>query len=491
MALSRSFSEAASPRAVTARLRGVTGEADAFGAPARIPPERTPPGFHFSGEVSAVAAYCDALARRNKQVLVSECRRLGIRGNMNVPKATLMRRIRAELLRRRRDAAIAHAAADAATPVVGRGGPEPQAMQGSEPLAMDAEGGPAPRDAASGFALPPTAQETAPSLPTPDPTIAADAARPSSPCSSISTDSSPPPRRGRSLDAVRRDTRGDLPRTSPPSRHLPASAEDPSAGSVPPALRSCPAEAMDGARDRPTGMELVDPSAPSPEDQATFGADAAAPGPSKRPAPEPDGGLPDLNAPPTWRRRQTGMFHSQLSARRMSQYGASVRPARLDEILALQAEVRRLNVCLRGLVDAEQETQADLEAKVSRALAELAGGPVRTRNVFRAGRFSARRPRPVIIAFNDLATKVKVLRSKAVLYSDSCPPELRGLRLYHDLSPLQLRWKVLLRPSYDFFQDQGTRAIWRNGYRLMAYTHGSWEEYVPNEFLVSGIRGYL
>ena len=175
----------------------------------------------------------------------------------------------------------------------------------------------------------------------------------------------------------------------------------------------------------------------------------------------------------------------------MLQYGASVRPARLDKILALQAKVRRLNVCLRSLIDAEDETQADLEAKVSRVLAELAGAPVRTRNCFRAGRFSARRPRPVIIAFNDLATKVKVLRSKRIFYSDACPPELRGLRLYHDLSPLQLQWKVLLRPSYDFFQDQGTRAIWRNGYRLLAYTHGSWEEYVPNEFLVSGIRGYI
>ena len=174
----------------------------------------------------------------------------------------------------------------------------------------------------------------------------------------------------------------------------------------------------------------------------------------------------------------------------MSQYGASVRPARLDEVLALQAELRRLNVCLRGLVDAEAETQHDLEAKVSRALAELTGGPVRIRNCFRAGRYTSTRARPVIIAFNDLAEKVRTLRSKKLLYSDSCPPDLRGLRLYHDLSPLQLRWKLLLRPSYDFFQEQGTRVIWRNGYRLMAYTHATWEEYLPREFLVSGIRGY-
>ena len=247
---------------------------------------------------------------------------------------------------------------------------------------------------------------------------------------------------------------------------------------------------MDGERDRPTRMDLADSRTPSPEAQDPSRADAAAPGPSKRPASRPDGGLPTLDTPPTWRRRRTGMFHAQLDARRMSQYGASVRPARLDEVLALQAEVRRLNACLRGLADAEDETQEDLGAKVARALAELAGGPVQIRNCFRAGRYSSKRARPVIIVFNDLAEKVRTLRSKKVLYSDSCPPELRGLRLYHDLSPLQLRWKVLLRPSYDFFVEQGTRVIWRNGYRLMAYTHGSWEEYVPHEFLVSGIQGY-
>ena len=247
---------------------------------------------------------------------------------------------------------------------------------------------------------------------------------------------------------------------------------------------------MDGELGHPEWMESMALATLSPADRAASGEDAATPGPSKRPAPEPDDGLPDQDAPPASRRRQAGMYHAQLDARRMSQYSASVRPARLDELMALQAEIRRLNVCLRGLVDAEQETPQDLATKVARTLAELAGGPVRVRSCFRAGRFSSTRARPVIIAFDDLAEKVRVLRAKKMLYMASCPPDLRGLRVYHDLSPLQLRWKVLLRPSYDFFKDQGTRAIWRNGYRLMAYTHGTWEEYIPREILVPGVHGY-
>ena len=247
---------------------------------------------------------------------------------------------------------------------------------------------------------------------------------------------------------------------------------------------------MDGAQGHPEWMDSTDLATPSPADRATSREDAAAPGPPKRPAPESDDGLPDLDAPPASRQRQTGMYHAQLDARRMTHYAASVRPARLDELLALQAELRHLNMCLRGLVDAVNETPQDLATKVARTLAELAGGPVRIRNCFRAGRFSSTRARPVIIAFDDLAEKVQVLRAKKLLYTATCPPELRGLRVYHDLSPLQLRWKVLLRPSYDFFKDQGTRAIWRNGYRLMAYTHGTWEEYIPREILVPGVHGY-
>ena len=282
----------------------------------------------------------------------------------------------------------------------------------------------------------------------------------------------------------------DTHRPPPPAQHLPPSAQDRPAGPVPPASQFCPAQDMDGARSHPEWMEPTAMATPSPADRAALSEDAATPGPSKRPVPEPNGNTSDLDAPPASRRRQMGIFHAQLDARRMSHYSASIRPARLDELLAVQAELRRLNVCLRGLVDAEDETQADLGAKVASALAELAGGPVRTRNCFRAGRFTPSRPRLVSIIFNDLATKVAVLRAKKKLYTDDCPPDLRGIRVYHDLSPIQLRWKLLLRPSYDYFRDQGTRAIWRNGYRLMAYTHGAWEEYIPREILVHGVHGY-
>ena len=101
MALSRPFSDAALPRAVTARLRGVTGDAGPLGTLARPPAEGTPPGFHVSAEANEFANYCAELARRNKRSLVAKCRRLGIPGNINVPKANLLRRLRAELARQR------------------------------------------------------------------------------------------------------------------------------------------------------------------------------------------------------------------------------------------------------------------------------------------------------------------------------------------------------------------------------------------------------
>ena len=46
----------------------------------------------------------------------------------------------------------------------------------------------------------------------------------------------------------------------------------------------------------------------------------------------------------------------------------SVRPVRLNELLATHAEMRRLNVCLRGLLKAGNETEEELKPLVDRVL---------------------------------------------------------------------------------------------------------------------------
>ena len=105
-------------------------------------------------------------------------------------------------------------------------------------------------------------------------------------------------------------------------------------------------------------------------------------------------------------------------------------------------------------------------------------------DAWRVGRFVAGRPRPVILKFRTVGEKVEVLQSKGQLYAANCPGELRGLRLYHDLSAAQLSWKMQLKGVYEGFLGANIRVVWRRGYRLFAFLEGSWEEFVPFAALV-------
>lgn len=126
-----------------------------------------------------------------------------------------------------------------------------------------------------------------------------------------------------------------------------------------------------------------------------------------------------------------------LDARRRSHASAAVRPARLDELLELQSDVRRRQLCLRGLADSVAEGASDL--------AGMVGRPIAVADCVRAGRYKPDRPRPVILRFATLAEKLEVLRAKSVLYTEACPAQLRGIHVYHDLSGSQLDWKSTLR----------------------------------------------
>ena len=199
--------------------------------------------------------------------------------------------------------------------------------------------------------------------------------------------------------------------------------------------------------------------------------------------------------PPTWRsspsppraRSTEVVAIDQLEpvhARRRSHALASVRPARLDELLAVESELRRANLCVRGLPDSAREGGPELAGKVHATLEALTGREVPIRDCSRVGRYDPDRPRPVIVQFSTLADKVAVLRSKGVLYGPNCPVELHGIRVYHDLSVPQLDWKMRLRGAYDWFLERGIRAIWRKGYRLFALVEGSWTEFFPSSVLV-------
>ena len=175
---------------------------------------------------------------------------------------------------------------------------------------------------------------------------------------------------------------------------------------------------------------------------------------------------------------------SQIDARRRSHALASVRPARLDELLALQGELRRDNLCVRGVPDGASETAEELAGKLGAVMGTLTGGPVPVRDCYRVGRFSPDRPRPVIVRFHTADEKVAVLRAKGVLYRPECPEALHGIRVYHDLSVQQLNWKLRLRKAFDRFLALGIRAVWRKGYRLFALLDGIWTEFYPSSALV-------
>ena len=145
------------------------------------------------------------------------------------------------------------------------------------------------------------------------------------------------------------------------------------------------------------------------------------------------------SAPPFQRRRRDGVYESALEARRRSHALASVRPVRLDELLATHSELRRLNVCIRGLPDKQDESEDELASEMSELLRDLLDDDspgVTYRDVYRVGRYSTSRPRPVIVECADLKSKLVVLRAKSMLYAHESPEELKMIRIYHDLSPL-------------------------------------------------------
>ena len=173
-----------------------------------------------------------------------------------------------------------------------------------------------------------------------------------------------------------------------------------------------------------------------------------------------------------------------VEARRCSHSAASVRPARLDEVLDLHSEIRRRQACLRGLPDTPTETPNSLATAVDLVTEALVGRAVWVAECWRVGRFSPGRPRPVILRFESLGEKIAFLRCKGQLYGTDFRDCLRGLRLYHDLSALQLSWKRGLRMAHDRFLGDCVRVVWRRGYQLFAHLQGSWVEHFPPSVLV-------
>ena len=193
-----------------------------------------------------------------------------------------------------------------------------------------------------------------------------------------------------------------------------------------------------------------------------------------------------------------GAMTDPVDARRRSHAAASARPARIDELLELHGELRRWQVCLRGLLDTHDETEEELRCRVeavARECAEEAGtydGPPLVSDCWRVGRYAPERPRPVIIRFQRMCDKIAVLRGKGLLYGDGQSRMLQEwveesgvpLRLYHDLSAGQLDWKRRLRGAYDAFLEAQVRVVWRRGYRLFALLEGTWVEFYPQSALV-------
>ena len=206
----------------------------------------------------------------------------------------------------------------------------------------------------------------------------------------------------------------------------------------------------------------------------------------KRPSSPPTAPANEEAAPAPCRQCRFGDFSVQTEACCPSNAYASVRPAHLDELLATHAEMCHLNVRLRRLPDCVNETEEDIASWVRQVLRTLVGAGVSFCECYRIGRFAGSRPRPVIICFTKLNDKICVLRTKSTLYDyKNCPGGVGfcNLRIYHDVSPLQLDWKLRLRAVFENFRAHGTRVIWRNGYHLMAFLEGVWAEYVPNSIL--------
>ena len=131
---------------------------------------------------------------------------------------------------------------------------------------------------------------------------------------------------------------------------------------------------------------------------AILAGDGAAP---PRPCAKPP--RPRLEPPPA------NALPADLDARRRSHAAASVRPARLDELLELQSELRRRQLCVRGLADSEGESAEELGRKLGEALGAIVGRPTAMTDAYRVGRFHRDRPRPIIVRFANLETKLQVL----------------------------------------------------------------------------------
>ena len=117
------------------------------------------------------------------------------------------------------------------------------------------------------------------------------------------------------------------------------------------------------------------PAAPSPSEDRS-----PSPPRGKRPRAEappfrPSGARLEGSPPPDSRPACTSgaVFHEPLAARRRSHALASIRPARLDELLSLQSEGRCLNLCIRGVTDAASESLEELQEVVEGLLERLVG----------------------------------------------------------------------------------------------------------------------
>ena len=60
-----------------------------------------------------------------------------------------------------------------------------------------------------------------------------------------------------------------------------------------------------------------------------------------------------------------------VDARRRSHAAASVRPARIDELLERQGDLRCWQCCLRGVPDCHDESPEELRGRVELLVAEL------------------------------------------------------------------------------------------------------------------------
>ena len=264
-----------------------------------------------------------------------------------------------------------------------------------------------------------------------------------------------------------------------------APATDPGPPSAPPASGAAAVDAPAGPGPGP-GAPCRSPSPATPP-----GKRPRADAPPFYPGDTQPGPSPSTHAlppkPPALRAaagRRAPDLPDPVAARRRSHAAASICPARLDEMLDLHAEIRRRQVCLRGLPDSPTETPSSLAQAVGLVVERLVGRRGHVEEAWRVGRFAADQPWPVILKFRTLGEHVEFLQSKGQLYAADCPRELRGLRLYHDLSAAQLSWKMQLKGEFDRFLGAGVRAVWRRGYRLFAFLEGSWEEFVPLTALV-------